>query len=56
MIEKTANEELDMRVSNNIETAYSQRREAASQCGLDNIMARYYELIDRVVKEKNARN
>ena len=56
MIEETAKEELDMRLSNNIETAYSRRRAAASQCGLDNIMARYYELIDRVVKEKNARD
>ena len=45
-----------MRLSNNIETAYIHRREAASQCGLDNIMARYYALIDRTVKEKNARD
>ena len=56
MIEETAKEELEMKLSNNIETACSRRREAAAQCGLDNIMDRYYELIDRTVKEKNARD
>jgi len=54
MIEETAKEEFDMIVSHNIEAVRSRRREAAAQCGLDNIMARYYELIDRTVKEKNA--
>ncbi len=54
MIEETAKEEFDMIVSHNIEAVHSRRREAASQCGLDKIMNRYYELIDRVVKEKNA--
>ena len=56
MIEETARAEFDMIVSHNIEEVRSRRREAASQCGIENIMARYYELIDRAVKEKNAKD